>query len=211
MSLVLYHHPFTRAATVVWMLEEVGQPYELKFVDVMAGEQRTDGHRDRNRMMKIPVLQDGETFVSEGAAIGVYLADRYALGRLAPALDDPARGSYLRWCFFAPSVIEIACMAKGSDWTYAPEQAGFGSYENMLATVDEAVAAGPWLLGDRFTMADVVFGATVRFMLRFNMMDSTDAIGAYVERLNDRPASKAAAEKNAQIIEARGLSAGGAS
>ena len=103
---VLYHHPYSRAANVVWMLEEVGHPYELRFVDLLAGEQRGADFRRLNPMGKLPVLVDGETVITESAAIGLYLADRYSYGRLAPRVDEPERGPYLRWSFFAPSVIE---------------------------------------------------------------------------------------------------------
>ena len=205
MSIVLYHHPWSRAATVLWMLEEVGQPYELRYVDLRAGDQESDEHRARNPMTKIPVLEDGDARVTESAAIGVYLADRYASGRLAPALDAPARGSFLRWCFFAPSVLEPACMAKSSNWAYQPRQAGFGTYENVLATLDGAVTPGPWLLGEQFTMADVIVGGTVRFMLQFNMLDRSDALGAYAERLEGRPALKTANMKNSEVMKERGL------
>ena len=208
MSLVLYHHPWSRAATVVWMLEELGEPYELRYVDLVVGEQRSEAHRARNAMTKIPVLEDGPARVAESAAIGVYLADRYASGRLAPTLDDPARGAFLRWCFFAPSVVEPACMAKSAGWTFKPEQAGFGAYENVVTTLEEGVAPGPWLLGDRFTMADVILGGTVRWMLQFGMLERTERLGAYAERLGERPALQAANAKNAAIAEARGLSRG---
>ena len=205
MSIVLYHHPWSRAAGVVWMLEELGQPYELRFVDLMAGEHRQGPHESRNRMKKLPVLEDGDVVVSETAAIGVYLADRYALGELAPALDDAQRGEYLRWCFFSPSVIEPACMAKSAGWEYKASSAGFGRYEDVVATVDEAAAKGPWLLGDRFTMADVIVGGTLRWMLRFNMFDRTEAIGAYADRLGERAALQRANARNDQVSADKGL------
>ena len=208
MSIILYHHPFSRARTVVWMLEELGQPYELRYVDLKAGDQRSDAHKARNMMSKVPVLEDGETTVAECGAIGVYLADRYSSGKLAPALDDPARGAYLRWCFFAPSVLEPATMAKTSGWEYNAGSAGFGAYETVISTLDDALSKGPWLLGDRFTMADIVLGATVRFLLQFNMLDRTDTIGAYADRFEERPAFKAANAKNEAIIQEKGLSLG---
>src|SRR6185436_5730253 len=110
MSIVLHHHPFSRAANVVWMLEEVGVPYELRFVDLMKGAQKAPELVALNPMGKLPTLVDGETVVTEGGAIALYLADRYAYGNLAPKVDDPARGTYLRWSFFAPSVIEPGIM-----------------------------------------------------------------------------------------------------
>lgn len=205
MSIVVYHHPFSRAANVVWMLEEVGIGYELIHVDLTAGEHQREAHLARNPMGKVPVLADGDAVVTETAAIGVYLADRYASGRLAPALDDPARGTFLRWCFYAPSVVEPGCMAKAANWEFKPSQAGWGTYERLLDTIERGVSPGPWLLGERFTMADVILGGTVRWMLQFGMLDKRDAFVAYAERLSARPAAKAADARNAQIAKERGL------
>src|SRR5687768_18131455 len=109
-------------------------------------------------MGKVPVLVDGDAVVTESAAIALYLADRYASGRLAPALDDPRRGTYLRWTLFAPSVIEPGSMAKVAGWQFKPGQAGWGEHEAMMNAIEAAVSPGPFLLGDMFSIADVVFG-----------------------------------------------------
>src|SRR5688572_10627624 len=101
MSIVLHHHPFSRASNVVWMLEEIGIEYELRFVDLMAGGHKAPELVAMNPMGKLPILVDGDVVVTESAAIGLYLADRYSLGRLAPKTDDPSRGTYLRWSLFA--------------------------------------------------------------------------------------------------------------
>lgn len=201
MSIVLFHHPRSRAATVVWMLEELGLPYELRHVELSKGEQKGAEHRALNPMGKVPVLVDGDAVVTETAAIGVYLADRYALGRLAPALDDPARGTYLRWCFTAPSVVEPGCMAHAAGWQYGPGQAGWGTWDELLETLEQGIGDGPWLLGERFTMADVILGATLRWMLMFGMMDKRPSFIAYVQRLDERPACQRAAARNAAIVE----------
>lgn len=205
MSIVLHHHPYSRAATVVWMLEELGEPYTLQTVDVMAGAQKSAAHLALNPMGKLPVLVDGEAVVSETAAIGMYLADRYASGRLAPALDDPARGAYLRWCVYAPSVLEPGCLARSAKWDFKPSAAGWGTYESMVATLTQGLTPGPWLLGDRFTMADVIVGSTMRWMLQFKMMDPTPEFQAYSDRLAARPALIAANARNAAVAAALGL------
>lgn len=205
MSLVLHHHPYSRAANVVWMLEELGLPYELVWVDVQKGEQKSDAHRALNPMGKVPVLVDDGVAISETAAIGVYLADRYAPGSLAPALDDPARGLFLKWCFYSPSVIEPGCAAKAGGWQYRPGAVGWGTYEEILATLEAGLAPGPWLLGERFTMADVILGGTLRWMLGFKMIEPLPAFVAYAERLNARPASQRAQAKNAEVAKAHGL------
>jgi glutathione S-transferase len=206
MTIVLHHHPFTRAANVVWMLEEVGVPYELRFVDIMAGAHKAPDMLALNPMGKLPILTDGDQVVTESAAIAMYLADRYASGRLAPALDDPARGTYLRWSFFAPSVIEPGLMAKGAGWTFKESQAGWGNHDAMLAAITSALEGGPFLLGEKFSMADVVFGGTVRFMLTFKMLEPRPVFTAYSARLAERPALIAAEARNAAVREEHGIS-----
>lgn len=209
MGLVLHHHPFTRARHVVWMLEEVGIDYDLHFVDLLKGEGRTPEHLGRNRMGKLPTLEDDGAVISEVAAIGMYLADRYAPGRLAPALDDPARGAYLRWCVFGASVVEPGCMAHAAQWPCSPQRVGWGSYDDMVATLEEAVGDGPWLLGERFTMADVLLGGAIRWMLQFKMLKGTDGtLPAYAERLSARDAAKRAEEINTKVSTERGLPTG---
>ena len=205
MTITLYHHPFSRAAGVVWTLEEVGQPYELSFVDILKGAQKSDALVTLNPMGKVPVLVDGDAVVTESAAIALYLADRYALGRLAPALDDPRRGTYLRWTLFAPSVIEPGSMAKAAGWQYKPGQAGWGDHEAMLNAIELAVSGGPFLLGDMFSIADVVFGGTLRYMTRFKMISPSPAVAAYIARLDARPALQRADARNQEIAKAHGL------
>lgn len=205
MAITLYHHPFSRAAGVVWTLEEVGQPYELKFVDIRKNEQKSPEHLALNPMGKIPVLVDGDVVVTEGAAIALYLADRYAAGRLAPALDDPRRGTYFRWALFAPSVIEPGSMAKMQKWEFRSSQAGWGEYDAMIQTIENAIDGKQWLLGDMFSIADVVFGGTLDYMLRFKMLEPSPALTAYAERLRARPAFQRANARNAAIVKEHGL------
>lgn len=205
MTITLYHHPFSRASNVVWMLEEVGVPYELRWVDIRQGGQKAPELVALNPMGKLPTLTEGDTVVTESAAIGLYLADRHAYGRLAPKHDDPRRGPYLRWSFFAPSVIEPGLTAKLSGWEWKEGQAGWGNHEAMLSAIEHAIGKGPFLLGDEFSMADVIFGGTVRFMLQFKMLEARPAYAEYVARLEARPALQRSEEKNAEVRKAHGL------
>ena len=201
----LYHHPFSRAAGSIWALEEVGKPYELKFVDIMKGAQKAPEIVALNPMGKLPILTDGDAVVTEAAAICLYLADRHGAGRLAPPLDDPQRGTYLRWSLFAPSVIEPGSLAKLSKWDFKPGQAGWGDHESMLKAMESALAGKAFLLGDTFSMADVIFGGTLRYMLRFQMLEPRPAFTAYVERLDQRPALQRADARNAAVMAEHGL------
>jgi glutathione S-transferase len=182
----------------------VGVPYELRFVDIASGEQKQPEFLALNPMGKLPTLSDGDTVVTEGAAIGVYLADRYAPGRLAPALDDPRRGPYLRWSFFSPSVIEPAVLAKLSGWDYRESSAGWGAYASMIAAMKSALA-GDFILGDTFSMVDVIFGGVLRYLMGAGTLEADPVFTAYVERLSARPALKRADAKNAAIVRERGL------
>ncbi|MBA2544543.1 MAG: glutathione S-transferase [Deltaproteobacteria bacterium] len=205
--ITLYHHPYSRAAGTLWALEEVGEPYQLAFVDILKGGQKAPDFLALNPMGKLPTLTDGDAVVTEAAAICLYLADRYAAGRLAPALDDPKRATYLRWSLFSPSVVEPGALAKLSKWEFKPGQAGWGDFDSMLNAMDSAIAGRTFLLGDVFSMADVVFGGTLRYMTQFKMIESRPSFAAYLDRLNQRPALQRADARNAAVRTEHGLSA----
>ncbi len=203
--ITLFHHPFSRAAGTVWALEEIGEPYELTFVDIMKGGQKAPDIVAINPMGKLPILTDGDAVVTEVAAIALYLADRYAPGRLAPALDDPRRATYLRWSLFAPSVVEPGALAKMNKWAFKPGQAGWGDYDSMVNALESALVGRKFILGDSFSIADVIFGGTLRYMLRFKMLESRPVFDAYSERLAERPALQRADARNASVIAEHGL------
>jgi glutathione S-transferase len=205
MAITLYHHPFSRAANVVWMLEEVGVPYQLRWVDMLAGGQKSSELLALNPMGKLPVLEDDGVVVTESAAIALYLGDRYAAGSLAPALDDSARAVYLRWAFFAPSVMEPAAAARTSGGEFNIRAIGWGNYDDMVSATQAALSAGPYVLGERFSMADTVLGGTLRYMLMFKMMEPTALFTDYVARLQARPAFQRALERNAAVMAEHGL------
>jgi glutathione S-transferase len=204
MALTLYYHPYSRAAGTIWALEEAGVPYDLHVVDIMKGEQKQPQVVAKNPMGKVPTLVDGDLVVTEAAAIALYLADRYTPA-LAPARDDPRRGTYLRWSFFAPSVIEPAVMAKHSGWQVKEVAAGWGTYDAMIGAAQDAISRGPFLLGEQFSMADVVFGGTLRFMIGFKQIEPSPAFTTYVARLDARPAAQRAEAKNLQMRKSLGL------
>jgi glutathione S-transferase len=204
-SLILHYHPYSRAAGTLWALEEAGVAYELKVVDIMKGEQKAPSLLTLNPMGKLPTLVDGDVVVTESAAIALYLADRHAPGRLAPALDDPRRATYLRWSFFAPSVVEPAVMARSSGWAVKEVSAGWGSYDAMIAATEGALSGGPFLLGDQFSMADVVLGGLLRFLIGFKQIEARPSFASYVARLDARPAFQRAEARNLAMRQQLGL------
>jgi glutathione S-transferase len=198
----LYWAPNSRSLTVVWMLEELGVPYERVLIDIRSGAQDKPAYRSIHPMGKVPALVDGETTVSEQGAICVWLADRYSEKKMAPPIGDPARGDYLRWMFFEGNCIEPALTEKANGWDTKKSQVGWGGYELVVDVLDEALKQGPWMLGERFTAADVMIGSAVNFGLAVKMLETRPSFEAYRNRIAARPAFIRTQELNARAAAA---------
>jgi len=194
----LYWAPHSRSFTALWMLEEIGVPYEREHVDIRAGAQDAPAYRAINPMGKVPALQDGDAVVAEQGAICAWLAERFPEKGLAPAVGDAKRADYLRWLFFAGSCLEPAYMQKSSGWSTTKMQAGWGNYETVVDTLDGALKKGPWILGESFTAADVITGSGVYFGLTFKILESRPSFEAYNARVVARPAFQRAQEIDAE-------------
>ncbi|MBO0903170.1 glutathione S-transferase family protein [Jiella sonneratiae] len=190
----LYFHPQSRAAVVRWMLEEVGADYELVPVDFEKGENRSPEFLALNPMGKLPtlVLPDG-TVMTEVAAILAHLADCFPEAGLAPAIATPERATYYRWLFFAPSCLEPAAVdaMMRKDSAPLPKRAlGWGSYDDVIDTLEGRLAAAPYVTGTRFTAADLGLGATLWWLSMFGAprLQESAAIKGFVERVTGREA-----------------------
>lgn len=203
---ILYHMPQTRGGTTLWMDEELGDVCELRLINLRKGEGRTPQFLKINPMGKLPALQHKGATVTEAAAICAYLADAFPQKRLAPATDDPMRGVYYRWMFFAPSCIEPMMLDRlGKVARENATAAGHGDYERVTASIEQALSSGPWLLGENFSAADVVMGSTLIFATMFGAIPKEGRIKDYVERISARPAHIAMMRKNAEQSKAMGL------
>lgn len=193
-KLVFYHNPMSRGRIVHWMLEEVGAPYETKIVNLEKREHKAPEFVALNPMGKIPAIVHNGTVVTESAAICAYLADAFPRVGLAPALGDPARGTYYRWLFFAAGCAEPALVDKLTARPKVERESmlGYGNYETMLATLEKALAPGPWILGERFSAADVYVGAVIGWGLFAKGLEPRPAFLQYSERCQQRPAYKRA-------------------
>jgi glutathione S-transferase len=199
--------PQTRAATTLWMNEELGGVCEISLVNLKAGEGRRADYLSLNPMGKVPTLKVGEVVITETAAICAYLADAYPDKGLAPATTDPLRGVYYRWMFFAPSAIEPAMLDKLSKTKRENLGAvGHGDMARVEQSIAQALAAGPYLLGENFSAADVVFGSTLNFATMFGALDRIGPIADYLERLTARAAYKRSLEIAATQMKEMGLS-----
>lgn len=186
--LKLYHAPQTRSTTVRWMLEEIGEPYEIVRLNLKAGDQQKPEYRALNPMGKVPTLVADGVAISEVAAICCYLGDTYPQAGLAPPIGDKRRGPYLKWLFFGPSCIEPVMMDKGLNRAAPRTAAGWADHDTVTAVLSQALADRPYLLGEHFTAADIVVGATLRWGMLFKLLPETPEFTAYVARLCARPA-----------------------
>jgi glutathione S-transferase len=186
----LYTNPMSRGRTVHWLLDEIGAPYDLKVLDLAKGEQKTPEYLAINPMGKVPAIVHRGVVVTEAAAICVYLADAFPKAGLAPKLDDPKRGTYLRWIFFAVGCFEPAVVDKmfGRPPVERPGAIGYGVYETMLAALATALTPGPWILGERFSAADVFVGSQIHYSLMVKAIEPTPVFQQYADRIAARPA-----------------------
>ncbi len=199
---VLYHCPQTRSGTTFWMNEELGDVCDVEIVDFKKGEQKSPEFVKINPMGKLPALTHDGVVVTEAAAICAYLADAFSDKGLAPAKNDPKRGAYFRWMFFAPSCIEPAMMdIFNKRRNENPSSIGYGNSEMVIAAAKTALENGDYILGDRFSAADIVFGSTINFAMMFNAFEKEEPFVSYAERLMARPAVQRCNEKNAAIMK----------
>ena len=185
----LYWAPQTRASRVVWMLEETGLEYDIETVDIRAPE-RSDpvAFRRASPMGKVPAIIDGDVYMSESAAICLYLADRYSAGTLAPGIDDPQRGRFLYWMLYTPAVIEPAMSDRFNKVEVERARSGWGDFDLMIDTLGAGLGDSDWILGDNFTAADVMLGSSVLFMRQFGMLPESLPLTAYADRCAVRDA-----------------------
>ena len=194
----LFWAPQTRAQRGIWLLEEAGVEYEMVRIDLGSDESRaTAGFLEASPMGKVPALIDGEVRMAESAAICLYVADLYGMGSLAPAFDDPRRGKYLYWTLYTPAVIEPAMSEKFNDVAPNRQRSGWGDFDLMIETWDNALEGREWILGDSFTAADVMLGSSAIFLRMFEMLPNTRNLGDYADRCVARPAYARAVEKGA--------------
>ena len=203
-EIVFYTNPMSRGRIARWMLEEVGRPYRTVVLDY-GTTMKAPEYLAINPMGKVPAVTWRGVTVTECAAICAWLADACPEAGLAPALDDPARGSWLRWLFFAAGPVEAAVTAKALGLLAPADKAGmagYGSFEQVVDALEGAVSGGPWILGDRFSAADVYVGSQIMWGLQFKTLPERDAFKAYAGRLAARPAALRAREIDDALIAA---------
>jgi glutathione S-transferase len=192
-ELILYTNPMSRGMIAHWMLEELGEPYELVNLDYGTAMKAPD-YLAVNPMGKVPALvhrvDGGQRVVTEAAAICAYVAEAFPAAGLLP--DAAGRAAYFRWLFFCAGPVEAAIMDRFLKVEVTQEQqqmAGYGSFDAAVAALEGAIPEGEgWIAGERFTAADVYCGSTVVWGLQFGTLPERPCFGRYRDRLVARPA-----------------------
>lgn len=193
-GITLYHSPASRAFTAYWMLEEIGAAFDVRTVDIRKGEQKDPAYLKLNPAGKVPTLTDGDVVVSENPAIAIYLADRYSYGALAPKIDDPDRGAYLKWMVYSTAVVDPVAFLHEQSIDLPGFGPGFGTFGDMVGVLATALKGRNWLLGDRFSAADVVLGGTISQLIYRKVLPDHPVLSDYNGRLTRRDAYHRAAD-----------------
>lgn len=195
-KLTFYTNPMSRGRIVRWMLEEVGQPYETVLLEYRTTMKAPD-YLAINPMGKVPALQHGDVVVTECAAICAYLADAFPAAGLAPPPGDKQRATYYRWLFFGAGPVETMASVRTLGVEVPADKrgtVGFGSPEDVHKALEYAVSKGDYLLGDRFSAADVYLGSQIGWGLQFGTIEKRPGLAAYAARIMGRPAAQRARE-----------------
>jgi glutathione S-transferase len=199
-DVTLFHSPNTRSTGALILLEELGAPYTLHAVNMKAGDQRKPAYLAVNPMGKVPAIKHGDALVTEQGAIYIYLADLFPKAGITPAIGDALRGPFIRWLVYYGSSFEPAIVDKAMKRAPAPlAMSPYGDFDTMLKTVSDQLQRGPYICGEKFTAADVLWGTAMKWMLDFKLVPDSAEFTTYRDRIISRPAFKKVAEMDAKM------------
>ncbi len=201
--LTLYHAPRSRSFRILWLLEELGVPYDTEMVSIRGHD--STGHMpadyiDIHPHRKVPALVHDGVPVFETPAIALYLTDLFPQAGLGPVVGDRQRGPYLTWLAYSTGVFEPAMVERAFK---TPHQAalGWGSAEEVEQVLTRVLQARPFFLGDTFSAVDIVLGGSLQYMMQMKLVSETPVFNAYAERLGERPAMHRALQRDGDIEE----------
>ena len=187
--ITLFHAPKSRSSRFIFLLEELGAPYEIKIVTIRRGD-GSGALDDANPHPhgKVPAIRHGSETVFESPAIVTYLADAFPDAGLAPRPGEAGRGAYLTMLAYYGDVLEPAFVSKFLKVSVPRGTAGWVEVDEAMAFIDKTLTAHPYIAGDKFTGADILYATTFGMFAQNPMMPKLASIDAYVKRVLDRPA-----------------------
>ncbi len=192
----LYNNPQSRGMIVMLLLKELGIEDQIEQINVPYENMHQAEYLTINPMGKVPCLVDHGVVISEVAAIFTYLSDKYMEKGLAPALDDPKRGAYLKWMFFCHGPLTEFMDLKGlgvSDEQIEQRKRSltFGHEESVLAFLKNAMQeANPYLLGEKISAADLFLGYWLIFAIYLKILPYLDEFKPFIQLIGSRDSMK---------------------
>lgn len=197
--ITLVHAPRSRSSGFVWLLEEIGEPYQLQYVTIRRGD-GSGSLDDRNPHPhgKVPVLKDDANVIFEQSAIALYLADKFPRARLGPPIDDPARGGFLSVLAYYSGVVEPAFTSKFMNVSVPRGTAGWVDSDEVMDFINERLSRHEYIVGNEFSAADVLYAGAFALFMNSPLLQGkkTQQLEAYVARCVARPARARAGEKD---------------
>jgi glutathione S-transferase len=199
-KIVLFHCPNSRSSGTLVLLEELGAPYELRVMNMQAGEHRQPAFLSVNPMGKVPAILHGDILVTEQVAIYLYLADLFPGAGLTPPVGDRRRGPYLRWMAFYAGCFEPALVDRAMKREAGPTaMSPYGDFDTVMSVVNTQLRAAPFILGQEISAADVLWGSALGWTTMFGSVPQTPEIKAYIGRVMGRPAAVRVREQDAAL------------
>jgi glutathione S-transferase len=189
--LTLIHAPRSRSSGILWMLEELGQRYEVEYVAIRRGDgSGAIDPKNPHPHGKVPVLLDDENVIFERSAIALYLADKFPDARLGPPVSDPTRGTFVTMLAYYCGVIEPAFTSKFLSVSVPRGTAGWVDSDEVMDFINARLAADPYIAGKSFTVADILYAGAFALFMNSPLLATkkTAQLGQYVERCVSRPA-----------------------
>jgi glutathione S-transferase len=188
--ITLYHAPRSRSSRIIWLLEELGAEYRIELVSIMRGDgsgaPAADSYAAINPLKKVPAIKIYDEIVYESAAICLYLTDSHQKHAIGPLPGHNDRAEYVRWLFFYSGVLEPASTARFQGWD-KDKPTGFGAFEDIEGLISKQLESAPYMLGEKFSAADILFGSAVQFF-KGSLFPARKHYDDYLARLAARPA-----------------------
>jgi glutathione S-transferase len=195
--ITLYHSPNSRSGSIVWLLEELDVPYQIKIVDF----RRADGTGARDPAnphphSKVPALSDGDETVFESSAIALFLTDKYPAKKMGPKVGEPKRGEYVSWLAYRPGIMEPAIISRRFEVKHVYGAMGWAPADEVEEVLNKHLSSRQYFLGDSFSALDILLGGGMHFLLMAKMIKETPVLTAYAARITDRPAFRRMMERD---------------